>query len=471
MILPTYRRQFLRRVNNGITGDIVATLNACIPQAVADTAKFSQNFKAPNVYESAFKAWQYVRNHVIYKIDPDNKQVIQMPAAVIARRHLGSDCKSRSLLIAGILYNLGAENVRLRYVSYNNSPVPTHVYTLFDYQGRTVPVDTVIEKFDYEKNYTYKTDYKMDVYTLSGVGSAETLNKLRKLLTKVEPASLCAGLIRKQIARESGAELPATVLNPIVLKNYATRLQNHVNWHEKNNKTGACYMLIKQELTDLQNGNLRGGIAGVGRRRGGIFRQAGRAVKRVALAPVRNAFLGIVNANVFNLAVRMQAGDQGKLKKMWEGFGGKFSALQKAINAGKNKAPLSPRRGVNGVEMDEINGVGKLEAGQIVAIVTAAAPILAAVVAIIGRGKKGKEGEKDKKEAAGIWENLKELAPKVAEGIQSAGEIISVDQDGNATPKPGVEITDKQTGFGISPKILMFGGAALVGVLLLTRKK
>ena len=477
-MLP-FDNNLILRHTNAITGNIVTVLNSCVPKSVKDTAKISQNFKDKTVYASAFKIWLFVRENIVYKKDDDGKQIIQYPGALWAQRTTGGDCKSMSLFVSSLLLNLGAENVRLRYVSYNNNPTPTHVYTVFNYQGRTVPVDTVIEKFDYEKNFTYKYDYPMDVLTLSGINGNETADQLKKTLLRVRPGSLCAGLLRKQIARELGNVLPKTDINPILRKNYENRLRAHILYHEKNNKLGVCYELIKREYSDLLNDNVTGGIAGIGRKKGGFFKKAAQAAKKVALAPSRNAFLTAVSINIFGLASRIKKANQQKIKKLWESFGGNYDKLNNVVQKGAKKKAILAKKGVNGLEeIQTING----EPVSASAIIAAAAPIVAAILKLLTKEKApkfdkngieipGSESDENKT----IFEKIADAVPAVVDGLQKAGEIISMDKDGNATPKPGVEITDAQPktggGFDINPKILIFGGAALVGVLLLTRKK
>lgn len=476
-MLP-FDNNLILRHSNAITGNIVTVLNNCVSKSVKDTAKISQNFKDATVYASAFKIWSFVRQNIVYKKDDDGKQIIKFPGALWAQRTTGGDCKSMSLFVSGLLFNLGAENVRLRYVSYNNNPTPTHVYTVFNYQGRIVPVDTVIETFDYEKNFTYKYDYPMDVLTLSGINGNETVDQLKKALMRVRPGSLCAGLLRKQIARELGNVLPKTDINPIMRTNYANRLRAHILYHEKNNKLGVCYQLIKREYSDLLNDNVTGGISGIGRKKGGFFDKLKKGAKKIALAPSRNAFLTAVSINIFGLASRIKKANQQKIKKFWESFGGNYDKLKNTVEKGAKKKAILAKKGVNGVdEIQTING----EAISASAIIAAAAPIVAAILKLLTKEKSpkfdanGVEIPGETNENQTIFEKIAEVVPSVVDGLQKAGEIITMDKDGNTTPKPGVEISDAQpkttSGFDINPKILIFGGAALVGVLLLTRKK
>jgi hypothetical protein len=61
------------------------------------------------------------------------------------------------------------------------------------------------------------------------------------------------------------------------------------------------------------------------------------------VATARNSFLVLVSLNVFNLAKRLNillVKNPQKLMKFWTNLSGKFSALQKAVNTGKNKKAI-----------------------------------------------------------------------------------------------------------------------------------
>jgi hypothetical protein len=87
----------------------------------------------------------------------------------------------------------------------------------------------------------------------------------------------------------------------------------------------------------------------------------GPGFRRIALAPGRGLFLGIVKGNLDGIASKLTKVDQNKLKKTWENAGGDFSKLQKAIKTGASKPArklgllgfirkrLRPKGGVNGI--------------------------------------------------------------------------------------------------------------------------
>jgi len=102
-----------------------------------------------------------------------------------------------------------------------------------------------------------------------------------------------------------------------------------------------------------------------------------RGVLKVAAAPARNAFLGIVQLNVHNLAKKLAvayAKNPTSLKNFWESFGGRIDKLVGAINRGKKK------RRILGVEENMSNFEGMPYAiGSVGALIASAAPILVKV--------------------------------------------------------------------------------------------
>jgi hypothetical protein len=131
----------------------------------------------------------------------------------------------------------------------------------------------------------------------------------------------------------------------------------------------------------------------------------GPGFRRIALAPGRGLFLGIVKGNLDGIASKLTKVDQNKLKKTWENAGGDFSKLQKAIKTGASKPArklgllgfirkrLRPKGGVNGIGAASQNDIkaaiiaGAAAAGSAIATpgvgTGAGAAIGAALVALI----------------------------------------------------------------------------------------
>lgn len=81
-----------------------------------------------------------------------------------------------------------------------------------------------------------------------------------------------------------------------------------------------------------------------------------KAVAKVALAPSRAAFLGLVALNFRGLATRLNKAigkDSKGVQTFWNKLGGDFSKLKKAVDNAKDKKPLFGSKGVNGISFSD----------------------------------------------------------------------------------------------------------------------
>lgn len=148
-------------VSDGYNSDIVSGINGAFFTAAAQARGMAQAFKGANRLASAFNIWSWVKNNVNYKRDPDELQMIKLPGRILQDKE--GDCKSFTLLCGSLLMNLGMPVV-IRYVSYNASPTPTHVYCYtFDKDGSPIIVDAVHNKFNSELPFKHKRDFLMKI--------------------------------------------------------------------------------------------------------------------------------------------------------------------------------------------------------------------------------------------------------------------------------------------------------------------
>ena len=471
--VPAYNKNLVITHKNAITGDIIKTLTDCFKVGIEQTKDFAENFRGANHFKSAFNVWQFVRQNVTYKKDGDGYQIVQSPGALLNR--LTGDCKSQSLLISSILFNLGAQNVRLRFVSYKNNKIPTHVYSVFTFNGIDVPVDSVIKKFNYELPYKYKIDKNMNVYSLSGVEGTPREKMLKGALYRTKKGTLCHNLIYKELRGERGIQLNPIVLTTQEFEGYKKRLEAHINFHVKNNKTGLCLSLIKKEYENLLNNNIMDGIGSIGKLN---LRNVGKGAKKVALAPARNAFLLLVKENALGLAGRMALANKDKLVHFWEKLGGNANKLNTAINQGKKKRAILGNK-----KFGKINGIG-VEPTTLTTVLGAAAPIIAAIGKLLGGMKTApkldadglpildKDGKPELTTGSGFFDTIKDVvgSETLQSGIKTANELFDIDEKkGTIDTKPGVEIEDKDKGFKLSTPLII-GGVGLLAILLLRKK-
>jgi hypothetical protein len=259
-------------------------------------------------------------------------------------------------------------------------------------------------------------------------------------------------------------------------------------------------------------------------------RKAFQAAKTVAFFPTRKAFLLLVTLNVRGLAKRLSKLSSGAKKNFWVNkFGGKLSVLEGAISRGLKKKPLfgaskkvKAIKGVGYIIDDSGNigafdlakagaGAGAAAGGTAAALATGSNPaghatlasVLAAaapILAILGSLFK-KEKVAEVPEAAGQPESsdfldqkpegetalnkLETFVEKAADVATKLG-VIPEPKETAATTETnnlvGAETTEETVADGgedrsIAPALgkipmpLVIGGAALVGYLLLKKKK
>jgi Transglutaminase-like domain len=143
--------------------DIRNLLVKLVPTAKAQTVEFAKQFKGRTEVETCKKIFSYLCK--LHYVADGGEQVIKLPSALIATKT--GDCKSYSLLTAGILENLKIP-YQFVYASYSSNPIPGHVYVTT--QNGCI-VDAVYGKFNQEKKATYKYNENMNVRYMAGIDS------------------------------------------------------------------------------------------------------------------------------------------------------------------------------------------------------------------------------------------------------------------------------------------------------------
>lgn len=389
---------------NGSNRDIQKTIERSFPDAVNNVKQNSYylKFKGSTAREIAENVWYFLKDNVKYKADGWHQKIV-LPARLVGN---SGDCKSLSLFSAAVMYCYFPDNVFLRYTSYRNDPTPTHVYCVVKIGQSTIIIDPVWHTFNQEKNFTHKKDIKMKISTLSGIDPQlrpEFRSEIKKLIE-----------IRKQ--------LPAG--DP--------RIESLTN-----------------KIRAMRDALV--GIEGKPKKKGGL--------KKIALAPVRNAYLSLVALNVRGLANRLEKAMQknkSQLQSKWEKFGGKFSKLESAIKTGAKKKPLLGSKKIKGIDefINEDIMIGEDMYIGVAPAAPAAGTLLAAAAPLISE----------------IGKFLKSVGVSTGddEGLltdaENAGGDISTDIS-------SAEVTDKEgAGFQLSPMVII-GGIAVIGLGFFLTKK
>lgn len=176
--LPAYKgkEKILKDQQN--TNDIINEILKGHSQYVDQYKNISSFFIGNTPKKTLQNIYSFLKKEVKYRVEPESKQTIKSPSAIIATgKTTGSDCKNYSLFTAGILANINKSGIQkipfcFRFTGYKFfDSQPQHVF-IVAYPGtdHEIWVDAVLSKFDYKKPYTFKIDHKPMLVGISGIG-------------------------------------------------------------------------------------------------------------------------------------------------------------------------------------------------------------------------------------------------------------------------------------------------------------
>lgn len=396
----------------GINRDIIKTINKNFSKSVSETKQIAPYFKGKTPNETCINIWNFLKKQIQYVKDPDGYQLIKTPKRFLKEKT--GDCKSYSLISAGILKNIYPQaDVFLRYSSYNSNKIPSHVYTILNLNNKSYICDGVYNKPLSEKKYKHKEDYKMKIYTLSGYDENDP---------EIE-------------GWFSDAVKSATKF----VKKHATNVVKYVKDPAKAIKD--LKASVKSAIKDVTKG-----------------------AKNIALAPFRGAFLGLVAINVKNLARKMKEAnerDPARIKQFWENWGGDYNQLTKTFNDGAKKKMIGY------VPLDEYynnprhEDIGA-EPVSTATLIATSAPVVIAVVKLL-KEVLGQKREAELGESTQMVEDATKLSPTTTTDPNVLTTQVDTSQLPNAQPTT--------TGSKIDTKTMLLIGGGAVALYLLTKKK
>jgi hypothetical protein len=181
---PTYENPYLSK--NAENED---TLEKFIPEMArkyqSDTERIAIVLKNATLISTCRNIWDFVYNHIQYKLDDPHEEQIRRPARTWADRTSGVDCDCYSVFISSILLNLGIRHY-IRMTAYNTQRGFQHVYVIvpktptsnLEKRSDYIVIDCVMDAFDSEKPFIYKKDKEMTPVNSAGLNgfSARSLN-------------------------------------------------------------------------------------------------------------------------------------------------------------------------------------------------------------------------------------------------------------------------------------------------------
>lgn len=131
----------------------------------------------------AKKCFDFLKQNIRYRIEPESKQTVKSLAAMVALGDtIGSDCKNYSLFVGGMLDAISRKtgkkiNWCYRFASYRLfDATPHHVFVVLNPgSANETWIDAVLPTFNHRKPYTHKTDKftSMPLYQISGIESGQ----------------------------------------------------------------------------------------------------------------------------------------------------------------------------------------------------------------------------------------------------------------------------------------------------------
>jgi len=419
-LLTPANNKAVKQVENQTTNDIILQVLKQHKSNAIEAKKIAHLFDGGNLYSTCEIIWNFLKYQVPYAVEPSDRQSTKTINRILydALNNKGNDCKHYSGFTGAILDALGYKNDYVyRFAGYSDyHKTPTHVYVVAKDSDGKIYCDAVINGFDLEKPYKIKIDKKpMSLYSLSGVDDTSIL----------EPQ---VGGVFKKIKS--------------VAKKVATPIA-----------------------------------------------KAAKAVKQAtvttSLALPRNAFLLLIKFNVHGWATGMQKLSWDELK-WWANIGGNRTLLQKAIKEGATKKRILGLNDDDVLSPSMVNSIG--EVVTVAGSLATAAPIIAKLTTVLEKAEK----------VSNAVENIKGKVSKTKDAIdkgkagfkaltgKDVSDVVFKKDSGKTTTKNMLDKSDlSPTSDADAERIakalvdkkpmgnnmlLIGGGAALLGILLLSKK-
>lgn len=160
------------------TNDIIKSLCDAHEKYKQEYDKIAKYFWQGNVKSTCNYIWKFLKHNVYYDIEPDNRQTVKSPSAILSTGRFRSgknDCKHYSSFFGGVLSALQRQGIKInwcyRFANYKLfETTPHHVFVVVKHNGNEIWCDAVLSGFNYQKPYINKIDKKMALYSISGVG-------------------------------------------------------------------------------------------------------------------------------------------------------------------------------------------------------------------------------------------------------------------------------------------------------------
>ena len=368
--LPPFQGKFQLISKRQTVGEIIREVVAAHKMFYQHYDLISNEFYYPDPLKTFQLLFSFLKSNVKYNEETEESQTVTSPAGILA---IGQgDCKHYASFIGGVLDSLKRSGMRInwkyRFASYDPSTnEPGHVFVVAEHEGREFWIDPVLKEFNQRlipQSFIDKKIY-MPLYRVSGIAE--------------EYAAQMDALA------ESDADIDPNITRSIQILMHYGVMNNAGKINDK--KIEQLHSTLPgNQFIELMNARVFLSNAAIG----GLFKTIWRGYKKVILFPMRNAFLSLVNFNVFGYASKLKSvtwdykGNptefKNKLKDLWQNkFGGDWSNLENTIKRGAAKKAIlgNPRGGVY------INGTLGAAPAAVPAWVATASAIIAAIMPLV----------------------------------------------------------------------------------------
>jgi len=351
-------------IKDGEVTDTVELMEKVVWKYLDDTKRIAPLLRRPSTHETCQAIWEFIHNFIQYKLDQRGLEQLRRPARSWAERATGVDCDCMSIFTSSILTNLKIPH-SFRITKYSQDSWQ-HVYVIVPTPGANnyCVIDAVVSEFNYEKKYTDKMDYTMNlkginVAVLSGVSGndhyeavmATSLSGigLGAITNQSDLDKLYQNLVATRNAVAQNPSLVSTVDDPQAL---IKMLDYAIQYWYTDKRNEALDILAKNEAQlNLQNGvnamngldydpddlalsgiNVKGFFTNVKKTVKTVGQKVGQAAKVAVKAVVKFNPLSIAARGGFLLAMKLNLGKMAS-KLKWA-YGTQQQAAAKNVSAG-----------------------------------------------------------------------------------------------------------------------------------------
>ena len=351
-------------IKDGEVTDTVELMEKVVWKYLDDTKRIAPLLMRPSTHETCQAIWEFIHNFIQYKLDQRGLEQLRRPARSWAERATGVDCDCMSIFTSSILTNLKIPH-SFRITKYSQDSWQ-HVYVIVPITGANnyCVIDAVVSEFNYEKKYTDKMDYNMNLKginvavlsgvsgndhyeavmatSLSGIGLGATTNQS-------DLDKLYQNLVATRNAVAQNPSLVSTVDDPQAL---IKMLDYAIQYWYTDKRNEALDILAKNEAQlNLQNGvntmnglnydpddlalsgiNVKGFFTNVKKTVKTVGQKVGQAAKVAVKAVVKFNPLSIAARGGFLLAMKLNLGKMAS-KLKWA-YGTQQQAAAKNVSAG-----------------------------------------------------------------------------------------------------------------------------------------